>query len=259
SLGAVGNDIYLDGGRNRGLQHRKHRFDPAHRLDDVGSWLALDRQDDRPLLVEPAGNQLVLSGTNGAADIADADRRTVVIGDDQVSVLLGLEQLIISIQRVGLARAIERAFREIDVRLPEHGADILEVDATSRQRLWIDLYADGRLLLASDAHEADSGYLRDLLQQNILCIGVDNGQRQAVRGDPEHQDRRVSRIDLADERRIRQACRQARIRRIDGRQRVADSPIDLATQFELQGDLDIAERTRRRHLGEAGDLTELQL
>src|SRR5208282_4860857 len=77
SLGAVGNNIYLDGGRDRGLQHRKHRFDPAHRLDDVGSWLALDRQDDRPLLVEPAGNQLVLSGTNGAADIADADWRTV--------------------------------------------------------------------------------------------------------------------------------------------------------------------------------------
>ena len=32
-----------------------------------------------------------------------------------------------------------------------------------------------------------------------------------------------------------------------------------AAQFELQGDLDIAERARRRHLGEAGDLAELLL
>src|ERR1700716_3630633 len=196
--------IYLNRGRDRGLEHRKHRLDPAHCLDDVGSWLALDRQDDRPLLVEPAGNQLILSRTDGAADIAYADRRPVVIGDDQVGVLIGLEQLIVGIERVGLARAVERAFREIDVRLPEHRAHILEVDAARRQRLRIDLYADGRLLRTSRAHEADSGYLRDLLQQNILRIGADNGQRQAVRGDAEHQDRRVSRIDLPDQGWIRQ-------------------------------------------------------
>src|SRR6476659_975745 len=40
---------------------------------------------------------------------------------------------------------------------------------------------------------------------------------------------------------------------------MADSVIDLAAQFKLQGDLDIAEGTRRRHLGEARDLAELQL
>ena len=178
-LGPIGNDIYLDGGRDRGLEHRKHRFDAAHRLDDVGSRLTLDRQNDRPLLVEPAGNQLVLSRTDGAADIAYADRRAVAIGDDQIGVLLGLEQLIVGIERVGLARAVERAFREIDIRLAEHRAHILEVDAASRQRLRIDLYADGRLLLPADADEADAGYLRDFLQQDILRVGVDNGQRQA--------------------------------------------------------------------------------
>src|ERR1700730_254574 len=226
-LGAIGNDIYLDGGGYRRLEHRQHRFDPAHRLDDVGSRLALDRQDDRSLLVEPAGNQLVLSRTDGVADIAYADRRPVAIGDDQVVVLLGLEQLIVGIDRVGLARAVERTFRKVDIRLAEHRSHILEVDAARRQRLWIDLYADGGLLLTSDAHEADTGYLRDLLQQDILRIRVDNGQRQAVRGDPEHQDRRVSRVDLPDQRRIRQIFRQVRICRIYGRQGVAHRPHDL--------------------------------
>ena len=48
-LGAIGNDINLDGGRDRGLKHRHHRLDPAHRFDDVGAGLALDRQNDRPL------------------------------------------------------------------------------------------------------------------------------------------------------------------------------------------------------------------
>ena len=119
--------------------------------------------------------------------------------------------------RSAYARAVERAFRQIDVRLAEHRAQILKIDAAIRQRLWIDLHADARLLLAADAHETDSGYLRGkLLQQNILRIGVDDGQRQAVRGDAEHQNWRVSRIDFADERWIRQACGQVRIRRIDG-------------------------------------------
>ena len=229
-----------------------------HGFDDVGAGLALDRQDDRPLIVVPAGDQLILSRADGAADIADADRRSVAIGDDEVGVLVGLEQLIVGIEREGLARAVERALGKIDVRLAEHRADILEVDAASGQRLRIDLYADGRLLRTSDADEADAGYLRDLLQQNILRIGVDNGQRQAVRGDAENQNRRVCRVDLSDQRRIRQACRQVGVRGIDGRQRVADGPVDLAIQLELQGDLGVAERARGRHLGEARDLPELQ-
>ena len=53
--------LTLIGGRNRGLKHRHHRLDPVHRLDDVGAGLALDRQDDRPLLVVPAGDQVVLA------------------------------------------------------------------------------------------------------------------------------------------------------------------------------------------------------
>src|SRR3984893_16129153 len=100
-LGAIGNDIYLDGGRDRGLEHRHHRLDPAPRLDDVVARRGQDRQKDCPLLVEPSGNQLVLSRADGAADIAYADRRPVAIGDDQVGVFVGLEQLIVGIERVG--------------------------------------------------------------------------------------------------------------------------------------------------------------
>ena len=76
------------------------------------------------------------------------------------------------------------------------------------QRLRIDLDADGRLLLAADADEADAGYLRDLLQQDVFRIGIDRGQRQRVRGQAEHQDRRIGRIDLPDRRRIGHVRRQ---------------------------------------------------
>jgi hypothetical protein len=125
----------------------------------VGSGLALYRQDDRPLLVEPAGNQIVLWRTDGAADIAYADRCSVAIGYDQIGVFVRVEQLIVGVERVSLAWAVERAFREIDIRLAEHRAHVLKVDAASCQRLRIELYPDGGLLLASDTHEADPGYL----------------------------------------------------------------------------------------------------
>jgi hypothetical protein len=76
-LGTVGNDRNLDGGGYRRLEHRHHRLDPVHRLDDVGSGLTLDGQQDRPLLVVPGRNQLVLAGTDCAADIAYSDWRPV--------------------------------------------------------------------------------------------------------------------------------------------------------------------------------------
>ena len=146
-LRAIGNDVDLDGGRDRGLEHRHHRLDPVHGLDDVGAGLTLDRENDGRLVVVPAGDQLVLSRADSAADIAYADRRSVAVGYHEVGVFVGLEQLIVGVERVGLARAVERAFRKVDIRLSEHRADILEVDAASRQRLRIDLYADSRLLL----------------------------------------------------------------------------------------------------------------
>ena len=93
------------------------------------------------------------------ADITDADRRSVVVGDDQIVVFVGVEQLVVGVEGVGLARAVERSFRKIDIGLAEHRAHILEVDAASRQRLRIDLHPDGRLLFSADADEADPGYL----------------------------------------------------------------------------------------------------
>jgi hypothetical protein len=60
--------------------------------------------------VTARGDQLVLSRTDDAADIADADRRSVAIGDDQVGVFVGLKQLIVGVDRKGLARAVELTF-----------------------------------------------------------------------------------------------------------------------------------------------------
>ncbi len=62
----------------------------------------------------------------------------------------------------------------------------------------IELDADGRFLLSGDANQPDAGYLRDLLQQNVVRIGINGRERQRVRSDCEHEDRCVRRVDFAD-------------------------------------------------------------
>ncbi len=257
-IGAVGDDVDLDGGWDRCLQHRHHRLDPLDSVDDVGAGLALDRHDDRALVVVPAGDQVVFRRADGAADVTDADRRAISVSDHQIGVIVRVQQLIVGVQRIGLARAVERAFRQVDIGLAERRADVLQIDAARGKRLRIELHPHGGLLLAAEADEADARYLRNLLQQDVFRIGVHRGQRQAVRGQAEYEDRRIGRIDLADRRRVGNARRQKRTSGVDCRQRIADRSVDLAVQIELQRDLGVAKCARRRHLGETRNLAELE-
>ena len=79
----------LDGGWNRGLEHWQHRLDPAHGLDDVGTGLALDRHEDRPLLVKPTGNEIVLSAALIARPMSRTGQGRRFDSDHQVGILSG--------------------------------------------------------------------------------------------------------------------------------------------------------------------------
>ena len=56
----------------------------VHGLDDVGARLLEDRQQIRLLAVRPGRERGVLRRVDGAADVADAHRRAVLVGDDDV-------------------------------------------------------------------------------------------------------------------------------------------------------------------------------
>jgi len=185
------------------LQHRQHCFDAVDRLDDVGARLTLDYQNDGLLFVVPGGEPIVFRPIDRFAEILDPHRRPVAVGEDQIVIGARIEQLIIGVERVALARAVERAFRQIDVGLTDHVANVLETDAARGQRLRIDLNADRWLLLTPDSDQADAGDLRDLLHQNVFRIGINNGDRQGVRREGKDEDRRIGRIHFADRRRIR--------------------------------------------------------
>src|SRR5207245_10437727 len=102
-------------------------------------------------------------------------------------------------------------------------------------------------------------YMRAVLKQNVVRVGIDGRERQRVRGRREHEDWRVGRVHFVDRRRVRHVGRQIGIRRVDGRQRVRYASIDAPAQIELQRDLRVAQRARGGHLDEARDLAELRL
>src|SRR5579864_6114217 len=75
----------------------------------------------------------------------------------------------------------------------------------------------------------------------------------------QQQNRYVGRIDLFVARRRGQRLRQLLGGDRDGRLHVLGGGVDVTFEVELNNDRGGAERTRRRHLRNAGDLTELLL
>ena len=53
-------------------------------VDNVGAWLFVDRQEDAPLAVRPSSELGILGLLYSPANIANAHRRAVTIGDDDV-------------------------------------------------------------------------------------------------------------------------------------------------------------------------------
>ena len=206
--GAVGQDVEVDRGRQRGLQLRQQRLDALDHRDDVGAGLALDVEDDGRRLVHPGAELVVLGAVDDVADIAEPDRRAVLVGDDQRFVVAGVADLVVGVDGVGAHRAVEIALRRVDVGVAERGAQIVDVQPVGGELADIGADPHRRPLAAADADEADAGKLRDLLRQAGVDEILDLRQRHGLRGQPQRQDRRVGRIDLGVDRRRGQVGRQ---------------------------------------------------
>ena len=193
------------------------------------------------------------------ADVAYPHRRAVAIGDDEVLVRRRLQELIVGVQRVGDARAVERALGQIDVGAGDDAADVLEADAAGGERLRIDPDANGGLLLATDPDQADARNLRDLRQQDVFGIGIDRRQRQRIRRQRDQHDRRLRGIHFPDGRRIGDIGWQIRACRVDRRKDVRGCAVDRARKLELHGQLRHAERAGGGELRDAGNLAQLLL
>ena len=121
--------------------------------DHVGARLALHVEDDRRAqLAAPAGpgaEPRVLGALDHLRDVDQAHRRAVLVGDDQVLVVVGGEQLVVGVDRVGALRAVEAALGAVGVGRRDRGAQRVEADAVRRQRLGVGLDAHRRPLAAA--------------------------------------------------------------------------------------------------------------
>ena len=101
-------------------------FDAPDSLDDVEPGLLVDIDDDRALVLQPRGLFGVFRGIDRGADIGDADRRAVLVGDDEVLVGVGIEDLVGGVEDDRAMGPIEIALGPIHGRGAEDRADVLQ-------------------------------------------------------------------------------------------------------------------------------------
>ena len=106
-------------------------------------------------------------------------------------------------------------FGWIDAHVGERVSHVLQIETDRGELRRVELDADRRVLLAADADEPNAWHLRQLLREDALGVVIHRGDRQDVRGQPEHQDRRVRRIGLVIGRRRRHVLRKLTRRGVD--------------------------------------------
>ncbi len=168
-------------------------------------------------------------------DIFQAQRRTVLISEDQVAVLFGGTQLIVSVDGDRMIFAIKAAFRAIDVAVADQRIHRLQCQMMRRQRLRIHLHPNGGLMTARQRHHSDAGNLRQFQRHPGIHQVLHLGQRQRAGAGCQRHHRAVRRINLFVGRRIGQIVGQQVICRVDGRLYLLLGDIQRQIKAELQG------------------------
>src|SRR6202034_1586398 len=111
------------------LQLRQQLLDAPDDADGVGARLALHIHDDRGGLVHPGGLAGVLDPIDDPGDVSQHHRCAVAIGHDAGAIVIAVDQLVVGIDLVVLARSVEVALGGVYARLRQRGAQVLQVDA----------------------------------------------------------------------------------------------------------------------------------
>ncbi len=246
--GAVGQQLDLHRLRQRGGERGQQRADIIGGGDNVGARLALHVEHDGGFAVRPGAKPAVFRALFDRGDIAEPHRRAVFIADDQLTVILRRLHLVVSGESNGTLRAVEAAFRRVDVGAADGGAHLFAGQAERRQRLSVHLHAHRRSLTAGERHQPDAGNLGDFLRDARLHHILYLGQRHAAGGHRQRHDRRIGGIDLAVDRRVRQIVGQQAGGGVNGGLYFLLGDVERQRQLELQGDHRRAAGALRRHL-----------
>ena len=255
--GAVGGDLDVDGLGEGGFELRQERGDLVDDLDGVGAGLPLDVEDDGGGGVVPGGELGVFDAVDDLGDAREHDRGAVSIGNDDLFVLVAGGQLIVGVDGVVLACAVEAAFCRVETVAGECVAEVFEVDAVGGKGGGVGLDADGGFLSAGDADEADAGDLGDLGGEAGVGEVFDLREGHLVRGEREGKDGCVGGVGLAVDGGRWQVGGQEALGGVDGGLHLLLGDVDVECELELHDDDRDAAGAGGGHLAESGDLAEL--
>jgi hypothetical protein len=205
--------------------------------DHVGTGLALNVDDDGGRALIPAADLGVLQAVDHLGHVLDEHRSLVAIGHHHVAIGAGGGDLVVGGDRVGLVRAVERAFGARHIGADDHVAQVLHGDSVAGEPRQIGLDADRRPQVSLHRDPPHAAELAQPLGEQAVGEIAELPQRDGARRERQRHDRGVGRVDLGIVRRIRQRPRQRRSGRIDAGLHVLGSRIDVAGEIELQGDL----------------------
>jgi len=217
-------------------------------LDDVGTGLLEDDQQDAAIVVLIGRDRPVGGFQDRMTDVAYAQRRAVAIGEHDVVIELRDHQLIVGGDDEALGRKIDRSLGRVARGIDQGVAHLFQRDPGRREPTGVDLHADRRLGIAADDDLRHAGHLRHLLGEEVVGVVVDRGERQRIGMHRENEDRRIRRIDLAVGRRVVKRLRQRLAVGGDRGLHVLRGGIDVPVEIELDDDRRRADRRLRRHL-----------
>jgi len=124
--GFIGEDIEMDGGRELGTEIGEEGFDGVDDGDGIGAWLFLDGENDASGIAEPAGDFIIFDVVDDAGDLVEADGGAMAIGDDELAVVVGVEELACGLDGDGLMGAGECSGGEIDISVLDGLGDFVD-------------------------------------------------------------------------------------------------------------------------------------
>ena len=115
-------------------ERRQERLDGVDDLDRVRVRLALDREDDRPVALEPRRLPLVLDAVEDVRDLAEAHGGAVPPGDDQRLVRVRVQEAAVRLDGERLVGPVDDPDRLVRVAGRDRRGDLVDPDLPARER-----------------------------------------------------------------------------------------------------------------------------
>ncbi len=149
------------------------------------------------------------------------------------------------------------ALGEVRILQAQHRLQIGQRKSVVGELRGIGIHAHRRQRSAPDGDGSDALNLRQFLLDDRGRFVVHPAGIVFVRRQRQNHDRRIGRIYLAVRRIRGQVGRQVGSRRVNGGLNVARRAVNIAAEVKLNGDRSGAQRTRRGHFRDPGDMAEL--